>query len=38
MIFVVQSDAKVLPTSWPDLIGKTLTEAQEIIRAKGFRS
>ncbi|UJR20825.1 hypothetical protein I4U23_023936 [Adineta vaga] len=31
-----RSDAKVLATSWPDLIGKTRHEAEELIKAKGY--
>lgn len=33
---IFKSDAKVLATSWPDLVGKTSHAAQEIIKAKGI--
>ena len=32
----LQSDAKVLATSWPDLKGKTRHEAEEFIKARGM--
>lgn len=35
VVFLWQSDAKVLQTSWPDLKGKTRHEAEELIKAKG---
>ncbi|CAF1454452.1 unnamed protein product [Adineta ricciae] len=31
-----QSDAKVLATSWPDLVGKSRHDAEEYIKARGY--